>query len=90
MSDNLIIYLSITVICLMIILIFILILLVRNVAVMRQEVSLIRCTLMNFEKIVFDDLHVVRTELHYITDGIYKSRADEHLRDVRANAHKRG
>jgi hypothetical protein len=44
---------------------------------------------MNFEKIVFDDLHVVRTELRYITDGIYKSRADEHLRDVRANAHKR-
>jgi hypothetical protein len=86
MSANLIIYLSITVVFLMIIIIGILLLGLR---VLYQEVSLIRYTLMNFEKIVFDDLHVVRTELRYITDGIYKSRADEHLRDVRANAHKR-
>ena len=90
MSANMIIYLSITVICLMILLIGILILVLRNVAVMRQEVSLIRYTLMNFEKMVFDDLYVVRTELRYITDGIYKNRADEHLRDVRADLHKRG
>ena len=67
-------------------------LLLINVIKLRREASLIRYTLLNFEKIVFDDLYLISTELRCLNDrssNSLNSFDKTFLQNVRSGLHKR-
>lgn len=87
-----IIYFGIAILFLLSIIVITFLLVLRNIIALREKANLIGIALLNFEKNVFDDMHVIRTELRYFNDLDNKNISSfdkAYLQDVRSNISKR-